>query len=78
MKILLTILQERNVRMVSRIQIRRFFILSFNNGGKSERTCIVPAGKGLLIPVMQVVITDKDIPGASVEELDYICKKGSR
>ena len=51
------------------------FYLSFNNGGKSERTCIVPAGKGLLIPVMQVVITDKDIPGASVEELATSAKK---
>ena len=28
------------------------FYLSFNNGGISERTCKVPAGKGLLIPVM--------------------------
>jgi hypothetical protein len=51
------------------------FYLSFNNGGKSERTCKVPAGKGLLIPVMQVVITDKDIPGASIEELATSAKK---
>lgn len=53
------------------------FYLSFNNGGKSlpERICNVPAGKGLLIPVMQVAITDKDIPGASVEELDTATKK---
>ena len=51
------------------------FYLSFNNGGKSERTCKVPAGKGLLIPVMQVVITDKDIPGASIEELARSAKK---
>ena len=51
------------------------FYLSFNNGGKSERTCKVPVGKGLLIPVMQVVITDKDLPNASVEELDRSAKK---
>ena len=51
------------------------FYLSFNNGGKSERTCTVPAGKALLIPVMQVAITDKDIPGASVQELDTATKK---
>jgi hypothetical protein len=51
------------------------FYLSFNNGGKSERTCTVPAGKALLIPVMQVVITDKDIPGASVQELATATKK---
>ena len=30
------------------------FYLAFNNGGASERTCEVPAGKGLFIPVMQV------------------------
>lgn len=51
------------------------FYLSFNNGGRSERTCTVPAGKALLIPVMQVVITDKDIPGASVQELTTAAKK---
>jgi hypothetical protein len=51
------------------------FYLSFNNGGKSERTCTVPAGTALLIPVMQVAITDKDIPGASIEELDSATKK---
>ena len=51
------------------------FYLSFNNGGRSERTCTVPAGKALLIPVMQVVITDKDIPGASVQELATSAKK---
>jgi hypothetical protein len=28
--------------------------LGFNNGGISERTCKVPAGKALFIPVMQV------------------------
>ena len=45
--------------MASRIQILQFFILAFNNGGKSERTCKVPAGKALLIPVMVVEISDK-------------------
>jgi hypothetical protein len=51
------------------------FYLSFNNGGKSERKCTVPTGTALLIPVMQVAITDKDIPGASIEELDSATKK---
>ena len=51
------------------------FYLSFNNGGISERTCKVPAGKGLLIPVMQVESSDKDVPGASVEELRISAKK---
>ena len=30
------------------------FYLSHNSGGRSERVCEVPAGKGLLIPVMEV------------------------
>lgn len=51
------------------------FYLSANTGGKSERTCVVPAGKGLFIPVMQVEISDKEIPNASVEELAQSAKK---
>src|SRR5919106_2819515 len=51
------------------------FYLAFNNGGVSERTCKVPAGKGVLIPVMQVEKSDKELPGASVEELDKSAKK---
>jgi len=45
------------------------FYLAFNNGGKSERTCKIHAGKGLFIPVMQVEISNKDLPNASVEDL---------
>jgi hypothetical protein len=51
------------------------FYLSMNTGGISERTCTVPAGKGLFIPVMQVEWSDKEFPGASVEELDTSAKK---
>ena len=51
------------------------FYLTYNNGGKSERTCTVPAGKGLLIPVMQVEWSDKESPGASVQELATSAKK---
>lgn len=43
--------------------------------GKVERTCTVPAGKGLLIPVMQVEISDKELPGASIEDLSNAAKK---
>jgi hypothetical protein len=50
------------------------FYLAFNNGGVSERTCKVPAGKGLLIPVMQVEISDKDMAGASIEDLKLAAK----
>ena len=45
------------------------FYLSFNNGGLSERTCKVPAGKGLLIPIMQVEFSEKEVPNASIEDL---------
>ena len=41
----------------------------------SERICKVPVGKGLLIPVMQVEWSDKEAPGASVEELHKSAKK---
>ena len=51
------------------------FYLSMNNGGISERTCKVPVGKGLLIPVMPVEWSDKEAPGASVEELHKSAKK---
>jgi hypothetical protein len=40
-----------------------------------ERTCTVPAGKGLVIPVMEVEQSDKEIPGASVQELTNAAKK---
>jgi hypothetical protein len=45
------------------------FYLSFNNGGLSERTCKVPAGKGLLIPIMQVEFSEKEVPNASIKDL---------
>jgi hypothetical protein len=51
------------------------FYLSMNTGGISERTCKVPSEKGLFIPVMQVVWTDKEAPGASIEELQRSAKK---
>ena len=50
------------------------FYLAFNNGGISERTCKVPVGKGLFIPVMQVELTEKDVPGATIEELKLSAK----
>jgi hypothetical protein len=50
------------------------FFLTFNNGGVSERICEVPAGKGLFIPVMQVELSEKDTPGATIEELKLTAK----
>jgi hypothetical protein len=40
-----------------------------------KRSCEVPAGKGLLIPVMEVEWNDKETPGASIEELHASAKK---
>jgi hypothetical protein len=51
------------------------FYLAYNNGGTSNRTCKVPAGKGLFIPVMQVEKSDKEAPGSSVQQLDVSAKK---
>jgi hypothetical protein len=50
------------------------FYLAFNNGGVSERTCEVPVGKGLFIPVMQVELSEKDTPGATIEDLKLTAK----
>ena len=49
------------------------FYLAFYNGEKSKRTCKVPAGKALLISVMQVEYSDK-VPGVTVDE----CKRKER
>ncbi|MBV9177104.1 MAG: hypothetical protein JO327_04765 [Nitrososphaeraceae archaeon] len=51
------------------------FYLGFNNGGISNRTCKVQAGKGLFIPVMQVEKSDKEAPGSSIQDLDKSAKQ---
>jgi len=51
------------------------FYLTFNNGGKSQRSCEVPAGKGLFLPVMQVEHSDKEDKGATVDALHAGAKK---
>jgi hypothetical protein len=51
------------------------FYLSGAGGKTVDRTCTIPAGKGVLIPVMTVVATDKEYPGSSVAELADIVKK---
>lgn len=51
------------------------FYLSMNTGGISERTCKVPVGKGLFIPVMQVEYSDKEAPKSSVDDLRKAAKK---
>ncbi len=50
------------------------FYLSGNGGGVSERRCKAPAGKGLLIPVMVVEVSDKEAKGAPPGKLKKIAK----
>ena len=50
------------------------FYLAPNNGGTSQRTCKVPAGKALFIPVMPVESSDKELPKASVADLSNSAK----
>jgi len=40
----------------------------------TERTCEVPSGKGILIPLMVVEYSDKEIPNATIEDLSRIAK----
>src|ERR687898_88753 len=51
------------------------FYLSGSGGGKANTVCEVPSGKGLLIPVMTVEWSDKESPGATIEELHKAAKK---
>ena len=50
------------------------FYLAPNGGGHSERTCKVPVGKGLMIPVMHVECSEFESPGASPMELTDCAK----
>jgi hypothetical protein len=53
------------------------FYLNFSRNGGSfvERTCKVPAGKGLFIPVMCVEVSDKEVQNSTPERLKTIAKK---
>jgi hypothetical protein len=46
-----------------------FYLSGSGGAGPVQRTCIVPAGKGVLIPVMTVIATEKEYPGLSMQEL---------
>ena len=51
------------------------FYLSGNGGGKSDRVCTLPAGKGLFIPVSPMEISDKEAPNTSIDDLHRIAKQ---
>lgn len=51
------------------------FYLVGVGGGTSHKTCNVPAGKSIFIPVGTVEASDKEAPNASVDELNNIAKK---
>ena len=51
------------------------FYLTFNNGGTTERICKVPAGSALFVPVMQVEISNKDLPDATPQDLKEAAKE---
>jgi hypothetical protein len=44
------------------------FYLSLNNGGISQRTCKVPAGKAFFIPVLESEISQKEFPKALTDQ----------
>jgi hypothetical protein len=51
------------------------FYLVGGGGGKFDKTCKVPAGKAIFIPVMSVEVSDKEVPNASVDDLHKLAKK---
>ena len=51
-----------------------FFLVGIG-GGSSHKTCKIPAGKSIFIPVGTVEASDKEAPNASVDELNKIAKK---
>ena len=51
------------------------FYLAPNGGGHSDRTCDIPAGKGLMIPIMHVECSGFESPGASPAELTDCAKR---
>ncbi len=51
------------------------FYLVGGGGGKFDKTCKVPAGKAIFIPVISVEVSDKEVPNASVDDLDKLAKK---
>jgi hypothetical protein len=51
------------------------FYLANSGGGKAERACTIPYGKGIMIPIMIVEVSEKEVPNVPVEELHKIATK---
>ena len=50
------------------------FYLTGGSGGNIERTCTIPAGLGLFIPMIEVEASTGEVPGATVEDLHQIAE----
>ena len=50
------------------------FYLTGGSGGNTERTCTIPAGLGLFIPMIEVEASTGEVPGATVQDLHQIAK----
>lgn len=50
------------------------FYLSGGGGGLHERKCTIPAGKSVLIPIIHINLSDKEVPNTSMEEIDGLVK----
>jgi hypothetical protein len=70
----LTIIQGRGAHSTSQIRVPQSY-LAPNGGGHSDRTCNLPVGKGLMIPVTHVECSEFESPGASPMELTDCAKR---
>jgi hypothetical protein len=50
------------------------FYLTANPGGISTKTCKIPSGLGVLIPIITVTASDGEVPGATPEELHDVAR----
>lgn len=50
------------------------FYLNGNPGGEVTRTCTIPSGLGLFIPIITVEFSTAEVPNATVEELHRLAK----
>lgn len=51
------------------------FYLVGGGGGKFHKTCKVPTGTAIFIPVMSVEVSDKEVPNVPVDDLHKLAKK---